>query len=45
VRNAAGDVIAALSLSVLTTRMTRDEVVEQLLPEMEQARRNFAMLL
>lgn len=45
VRNAAGDVIAALSVSVLTSRMTRQALVDQLLPEMEQARRNFATLL
>ncbi|MFA7556221.1 MAG: IclR family transcriptional regulator C-terminal domain-containing protein [Hydrogenophaga sp.] len=45
VRNAAGDVIAALSLSVLTSRMTREAVIDELLPEMETARRHFAMLL
>lgn len=45
VRNAAGEVIAALSLSVLTSRMTRQALVDQLLPEMEQARRNFSTLL
>lgn len=42
---ARGEVVAALSLSVATQRMTRDGMVEALLPEMEFARRKFAELL
>jgi IclR family pca regulon transcriptional regulator len=45
IRNAAGEMIAALSLSVSTSRMTRASIVEKLLPELETARRNFATLL
>jgi IclR family pca regulon transcriptional regulator len=45
IRNGRGELIAALSLAVATSRMTREQVIEQLLPEMEQARRNFASLL
>ena len=45
IRNSRGNLIAAMSLSVATSRMTREEVIEQLLPEMETARRNFASLL
>ena len=45
IRNGRGELIAAMSLSVATSRMTRDQVVEELLPEMETARRNFASLL
>ena len=45
IRNGRGELIAAMSLSVATSRMTREQVVEELLPEMETARRNFASLL
>ena len=45
IRNGRGELIAAMSLSVSTSRMTRQEVVEHLLPELEMARRNFASLL
>ena len=45
IRNAAGEMIAALSLSVSPSRMTRASIVEKLLPELETARRNFATLL
>lgn len=45
IRNGRGELIAAMSLSVSTSRMTRQEVVEHLLPELETARRNFASLL
>jgi IclR family pca regulon transcriptional regulator len=43
--NAAGEMVAAMSLSVSTSRMTREGVVEHLLPELEFARRHFAALL
>jgi IclR family pca regulon transcriptional regulator len=45
IRNGRGDLIAAMSLSVATTRMTRDQLVEQLVPELETARRTFGSLL
>lgn len=45
IRNGRGELIAAMSLSVATSRMTAEQVVEKLLPEMETARRNFASLL
>ena len=45
IRNGRGELIAAMSLSVATNRMSREQVVEQMLPEMETARRNFASLL
>jgi IclR family pca regulon transcriptional regulator len=45
IRNGRGDLIAAMSLSVATSRMTRDQLVEQLVPELETARRTFASLL
>lgn len=45
IRNGRGDLIAAMSLSVSTSRMTRDQVIDKLLPELETARRNFAALL
>lgn len=44
IRNGRGDLLAAMSLSVATSRMTRDQVVG-LLPELETARRHFASLL
>ena len=45
IRNGHGELVAAMSLSVSTTRMTRAQAIDQLLPEMETARRNFATLL
>lgn len=45
IRTGRGELIAALSLSVSTSRMSRDQVVDKLLPELEMARRNFAALL
>ena len=45
VRTGRGELIAAMSLSVSTSRMTRDEAIERLLPELETARRSFASLL
>ena len=45
IRTGRGDVIAALSLSVSISRMSRQEVIDNLLTEMELARRNFAALL
>ena len=45
IRNGRGELIAAMSLSVATSRMTRDQLVEQLVPELEMARRTFASLL
>lgn len=45
IRNSRGELVAALSLSVSIHRMTSDEVVDKLLPEMETARRNLAALL
>ena len=44
VRTGRGELIAAMSLSVSTSRMTRDEAIERLLPELETARRSFASL-
>jgi IclR family transcriptional regulator, pca regulon regulatory protein len=45
IRTGRGELIAALSLSVATQRMSRDEVIARLLPELETARRSFAALL
>jgi IclR family transcriptional regulator, pca regulon regulatory protein len=45
IRTAEGNLVAALSLSVATSRMTRKEIIDKLLPELETARRNFATLL
>jgi len=44
-RTGRGELIAALSLSVSTSRMSRADVVDKLLPDLEAARRNFAELL
>jgi len=44
-RTGRGELVAALSLSVTTQRMTRDAMVEVLLPEMEAAQRRFTALL
>lgn len=45
IRNSSGDVVAAMSLSVVATRMSRDELSEKLLPELEVARSTFYSLL
>lgn len=45
IRNQRGGLIAALSLSVAVHRMTCDEVIEKLLPEMQLAQRQIAALL
>lgn len=45
IRTGRGELIAALSLSVSTSRMSRDDVVDKLPPELETARRAFAALL
>ena len=45
VRNAKGELLAAMSLSVATSRMSRAQVIDKLLPELESARRVFATLL
>ena len=45
IRNARGTLLAALSLSIATTRMTREQIIEKLLPELEAARRIFTTLL
>ena len=45
IRNGRGELIAAMSLSVATSRLTRQQTIEQLLPELEAARRNFADVL
>jgi len=45
IRNARGELLAAMSLSVATSRMTCEQIVEAMLPELETARRNFSTLL
>lgn len=45
IRNGRGELIAAMSLAVSTSRMTREQAIEQLVPELESARRHFASLL
>lgn len=45
IRNGRGELIAAMSLSVATSRMTREQMIEKLVPELETARRTFAALL
>ncbi len=45
VRNGKGELMGAMSLAVATKRMSRDDVVNKLLPELEVARRTFAMQL
>jgi IclR family pca regulon transcriptional regulator len=45
IRNGRGELIAAMSLSVATSRMTLEQMIEQLVPELETARRSFAALL
>lgn len=45
IRNGQGNLIAAMSLSVSIHRMTRDQILDKLLPELETARRSFAALL
>jgi IclR family transcriptional regulator, pca regulon regulatory protein len=41
VRNGSGELVAAISLSVTTSRMSLDDMVNKLLPELEIARRTF----
>lgn len=43
VRNSSGALIAAISLSVSASRMSSDEVIKKLLPELEAARRTFEL--
>lgn len=45
IRNAQGVLVAAMSLSVSIHRMTREQMILKLLPELEIARRSFAALL
>lgn len=45
VRNGKGELLGAMSLAVATSRMSRDDLVTKLLPELEVARRTFAMQL
>jgi IclR family transcriptional regulator, pca regulon regulatory protein len=45
VRNAQGDLLAAMSLSVATSRKSRSELIGELLPELESARRTLASIL
>ncbi|MFC5497662.1 IclR family transcriptional regulator C-terminal domain-containing protein [Caenimonas terrae] len=45
IRNGRGELVAAMSLSVATSRMTRDQLVDKLVPELDAARRTFAALL
>ncbi len=45
VRTGHGKMVAAMSLSVASSRMARTAIVEKLLPELETARRNFSALL
>ncbi|TFY98829.1 IclR family transcriptional regulator [Ramlibacter rhizophilus] len=45
IRTGRGELVGALSLSVATSRMDLPQIVEQLLPEMELARRSFASVL
>ncbi len=45
VRNGKGELLGAMSLSVATSRMSRDDVVNKLMPELEVARRTFALQL
>lgn len=45
IRTGQGDIVGALSLSVATNRMSLEQIVHQLLPELEAARRSFAAVL
>lgn len=45
IRNVRGELLAAMSLSIAVSRMTREQIIETLLPELEAARRTFATLL
>lgn len=45
VRNGKGELLGAMSLAVATSRLSREAVVIKLLPELEVARRTFAMQL
>jgi IclR family pca regulon transcriptional regulator len=44
VRTGRGELVAAMSLSISTSRTTREKAIKQLLPELETARRSFAAL-
>lgn len=45
VRSGQGELIAAMTLSVATSRMSREEIVVKLLPELETARRRLAAII
>jgi IclR family pca regulon transcriptional regulator len=45
IRNARGEMVAAMSISVATRRMTVEAIVANLLPELESARMLFSSLL
>ena len=45
IRSGRGELIAAMSLSVAKSRMTREQLIERLVPELETARRSFATML
>ncbi|MEJ7928957.1 IclR family transcriptional regulator C-terminal domain-containing protein [Ramlibacter sp. AN1015] len=45
VRSASGELLAAMSLSVATSRMTLEEAVRELVPELELGRRQLSPLL
>ncbi|WP_291139499.1 IclR family transcriptional regulator C-terminal domain-containing protein [Hydrogenophaga sp.] len=45
IRDAQGTVVAAMSLSVATSRMDANTIVDKLLPELERSRQRFPMLL
>lgn len=45
IRNSVGDMVAAMSLSVQTSRMGRADMVDQLLPALETARRMISAML
>ncbi len=45
IRNGRGELLAAMSLSVATSRKTRTELIDDLLPELESARRTLASIL
>ncbi|MDO8768931.1 MAG: IclR family transcriptional regulator C-terminal domain-containing protein [Burkholderiaceae bacterium] len=45
IRNGQRDLVAAMSLSVATSRISPDEVIEKLLQELEVTLRSFGTLL
>jgi IclR family pca regulon transcriptional regulator len=45
VRDGKGELLGAMSLAVATSRMSHDEAVDKLLPQLEVARRTFALQL